>query len=344
MIQVISGSVVYADSEAIVNAANSSLMGGGGVDGAIHLAAGEKLNESLIGVGPLACGDAVITPGFNLKAKYIIHTVGPIYSEHSEEENEELLSSCYFSCLDLAKANSIHSISFPGISTGIYGYPLEEAVSIAVRSVKVWLNNNDYDIDIYFYCFTDTEYKVYKDKLPDISNDLLKDVEAYLNKPKRTNKRGVFSLLESNKIEPSGSIQGAYEFSVDAYEPINSSIEPFLELDESFQEVLFKLIDKKYTKDSDCYKKANIDRRLFSKIRSDVNYKPSKQTALALCIALELNIGQTEDLLKRAGYALSPSDIGDSIVKYFIKRKNYNINEIDSMLLKYDQKTLTNYN
>ena len=164
MINTIKGSVVFASSEAIVNAANSSLMGGGGVDGAIHKEAGEKLYDACKDLGPLETGKAVITPGFNLKAKYIIHTVGPIYYEHSKEENEKLLSSCYYSCLDLALKNNIHSISFPGISTGVYGYPLEDAAKVAKRSINKWLDNNNYNIDINFYCFTDKEYDVYTKK------------------------------------------------------------------------------------------------------------------------------------------------------------------------------------
>lgn len=162
MFNIIKGSVVFAGSEAIVNAANSSLMGGGGVDGAIHDEAGDKLYDACKDLGPLETGKAVITPGFNLKAKYIIHTVGPIYFEHSKEENEKLLSSCYISCLDLAKKYNIRSISFPGISTGVYGYPLKEAVIIAKRSVTEWLEKNNYNIEINFYCFTDNEYEEYK--------------------------------------------------------------------------------------------------------------------------------------------------------------------------------------
>lgn len=168
MIKIIKGSVVYSDSEAIVNAANSSLMGGGGVDGAIHDAAGDELYDECKGLGPLKTGKAVITPGFNLKAKYIIHTVGPIYSDHNKEDNEKLLASCYFSCLDLAKVNNIHSISFPGISTGVYGYPLDDAVKIAIRSVKEWLCQNNYDIDINYYCFNNREYDAYRRELPNL--------------------------------------------------------------------------------------------------------------------------------------------------------------------------------
>lgn len=163
MIKVLNDSVVYMDVDCVVNAANTSLAGGGGVDGAIHDAAGQDLYKACAEIGYCATGDAVITPGFNLKAKYIIHTVGPIYTYFEKNECERLLKSCYISSLNLAKSNNIHSIAFPGISTGVYGYPLNEAVSIAVSSVKQWLDNNkDYDLDVYFCCFSKSEYSEYK--------------------------------------------------------------------------------------------------------------------------------------------------------------------------------------
>lgn len=162
MIEVLNESVVFMDVDCIVNAANTSLAGGGGVDGAIHNAAGQELYKACAKIGYCAVGDAVITPGFNLKAKYIIHTVGPIYTYFDKKENENLLRKCYISCLDLAKENNIHSIAFPGISTGVYGYPIKEAVPIALSATKQWLDTYiDYDLDIYFCCYTEEEYREY---------------------------------------------------------------------------------------------------------------------------------------------------------------------------------------
>ena len=154
------------NGDAIVNAANESLMGGGGVDGAIHLAAGPQLNNECRPLGGCKVGEAKITSGCNLKAKYIIHTVGPIYSENSEDENKRLLENCYRNCLDLARANSIKSIAFCSISTGVYGYPKDKAAKIAVSTTKKWLADNmDYDLDIVFSCFDSKTFKLYQNEL-----------------------------------------------------------------------------------------------------------------------------------------------------------------------------------
>lgn len=161
MIKVIQDSVVNMDVECIVNAANTSLSGGGGVDGAIHKAAGDKLYEACSKIGYCGVGEAVITPGFNLKAKYIIHTVGPIYMRLNKAENERLLGNCYKNSLDLARNNNIHSIAFPCISTGVYGYPIEEATTVAINTVNKWLETNNYEIDIYFNCYKQEEYDTY---------------------------------------------------------------------------------------------------------------------------------------------------------------------------------------
>lgn len=166
MIKVLKESVVYQDSDAIVNAANSSLLGGGGVDGAIHNAAGPNLLEECQKLHGCKTGGAKITHGYNLKAKYIIHTVGPIYS--NADEDEDNLKSCYINCLNIAKAYCLKSISFCGISTGVYGYPLKDATRIAIKTVKEWLDYNKYDIEVRFCCFKDIEYQTYIDFLEEI--------------------------------------------------------------------------------------------------------------------------------------------------------------------------------
>ena len=161
MIKVIKDNIVKQDVDAIVNAANSYLSGGGGVDGAIHAAAGEKLYEACSKIGHCDVGQAVITPGFNLVAKYIIHTVGPFYAHYDKNTNQKLLGDSYYNCLNLAKENNLKSIAFPCISTGAYGYPLEEATPIAINTVKQWLLDNSYEIDVYFVCYADKEYEEY---------------------------------------------------------------------------------------------------------------------------------------------------------------------------------------
>ena len=157
-IKIVKGSVVYAKTDALVNAANSSLLGGGGVDGAIHAAAGEELFKECLKLNGCKTGEAKITKAYNIKnAKYIIHTVGPIYGLDSRPE--KLLESCYINCLELAKANGCKSIAFCGISVGVYSYPLQEATKIALSTTKKWLKDNE--MDVYFYCFTQHEFDVY---------------------------------------------------------------------------------------------------------------------------------------------------------------------------------------
>lgn len=161
-VKIVLGDITKSDCECIVNAANSSLLGGGGVDGAIHRAAGIELLRECRTLGGCNIGEAKITKGYNLKARHIIHTVGPIYS--GKGEDARLLNCCYINSLDLAKQNGIHSISFPAISTGVYGYPLMDATYIALNSVLNWLKENtDYELSVEFCCFDDNAYSCYKD-------------------------------------------------------------------------------------------------------------------------------------------------------------------------------------
>lgn len=158
------GDITRLEVDAIVNAANRSLLGGGGVDGAIHRAAGRELLEECRTLGGCETGDAKITRGYKLPAKYVIHTVGPVY--HGRTEDAKLLASCYRKSLDVAAANGVHSIAFPAISTGVYGYPLEDAADIAVSTVKAWMEEHaDYDISVIFSCFGSRPYSVYSERI-----------------------------------------------------------------------------------------------------------------------------------------------------------------------------------
>ena len=160
-IHIVNGSVVMMDTDAIVNAANTSLLGGGGVDGAIHRAAGPGLLEECRAIGGCHTGEAVITKGYRLNAKYVIHTVGPVY--YGRPQEARLLESCYRNCMDIAFEHGLKSISFCCISTGVYGYPLQEASEIAFKIVTTWLNNHPQaDIQVFFCCYTSEEYQTYK--------------------------------------------------------------------------------------------------------------------------------------------------------------------------------------
>ena len=163
-IQVVQGDITKLDCDGIVNAANRSLLGGGGVDGAIHRAAGPELLAECRTLHGCRTGEAKITKGYRLKAKYIIHTVGPIYSGTAEDAVQ--LADCYCNSLDLAKEHDVHSIAFPAISTGVYGYPLEDATEIAVKTVAQWLEDHtDYAMQVFFCCFDARTERVYQARL-----------------------------------------------------------------------------------------------------------------------------------------------------------------------------------
>ncbi len=159
-IHIVLGDITALDCDCIVNAANPTLLGGGGVDGAIHAAAGKGLLEECRTLGGCRTGEAKITGGYALKAKYVIHTVGPVYGRTTRDK--ELLADCYVHSLDLTKSKGIRSIAFPAISTGVYGYPAQEAAEIAVRSVREWSRRNkEYDLTVIFCCFDENTFRIY---------------------------------------------------------------------------------------------------------------------------------------------------------------------------------------
>lgn len=163
-VRVLLGDITQSDADCIVNAAKKSLLGGGGVDGAIHKAAGPELVKECATLGGCETGEAKITKGYRLKAAYVIHTVGPVYS--GAESDAVLLGQCYINSLELAKQHNLHSIAFPAVSTGVYGYPPEKATVIAVDAVRKWKDANpDYRMRVDFYCFSEMVYALYILKL-----------------------------------------------------------------------------------------------------------------------------------------------------------------------------------
>lgn len=315
-------------ADAIVNAANNDLAMGGGVCGAIFGAAGyAELLEACRKVSPVQTGNAVITPGFKLSAKYIIHAVGPVYDRHNAEMCRHQLRSAYTKSLELAADNGCGSIAFPLISSGIYGYPKEEALNIAVSAIKDFLVTHD--MDIYLAIFDSDSFIV--------SEKLLGAVESYIDE----------NYVDTHFISRKEAINKNFSRSLrqcfDSIAPMAEvrALDDIIEdLDEPFNITLLKLIDAKGKTDTEVYKRANIDRKLFSKIRTGNGYMPSKRTILALSVALELNLDETDDLLKRAGYSLSHSQKFDVIVEFFIVNGKYDIYEINEVLFKYDQPLL----
>lgn len=326
--------------DAIVNAANNSLLGGGGVDGAIHAAAGPDLLAECRTLRGCDTGDAKITKGYLLPAKYVIHTVGPIWNGGAQGE-KTLLTSCYRKSLELAKAHGCETVAFPLISAGVYRYPKDQALRVAIDTITEFLAEND--MLVYIVIFDKQSFK--------ISEKLVADIRQYIDDryveehcDNTAERMRMFQTLKHSRIEEDFEVCAAapqaVSSAVKGSKPSRPLDEYINRMDESFSEMLLRKIDEKGMKDSDCYKKANIDRKLFSKIRNDRLYKPSKPTAIAFAIALELPLDEAEDMLKKAGFALSHSSVSDIIIEYFIRSGNYNIFDINDALFQFDQPLL----
>lgn len=331
-LEIVRNDITKMNVDAIVNAANSSLLGGGGVDGAIHRAAGSGLLKECIKLHGCKVGGSKITGGYKLPCKYVIHTVGPVWRGGNNNE-KALLESCYKTALALAKEYKCSSVAFPLISTGAYRYPKDEALRVAVDTIGEFLFDND--MTVYITVFDKNAYQ--------ISSKLFSDIAEYIDDryAEEHNDRATRFLREDYPVCYSKSICDCCDEATAMPEAFEYDLDSKLkDIDESFSQMLLRKIDEKGMTDSECYKKANIDRKLFSKIRGDVNYKPRKTTVLAFAISLELTLGETEEMLRKAGFALSHSNKFDIIIEYFIERGNYNIFEINEALFAFDQSLL----
>lgn len=316
--------------DAIVNAANSSLLGGGGVDGSIHRAAGPELLMECRTLGGCKTGQAKITSGYRLPCQYIIHTVGPVWQGgHCHEK--ELLTSCYRESLALAKKYHCESIAFPLISSGVYGYPKDQALKVAIDVISEFLLIDE--MTVYLVIFDKKAYQISAKLFSDIAEYI---DDCYAQEHSDRSRRYECEVLPCQSA-PIYSDRGRAHYGASLSEELDDRLK---RIDESFSQMLLRKIDEKGMTDAQCYKKANIDRKLFSKIRSDVHYKPSKPTALAFAIALELPLDEAKDMLMKAGFALSHSNKFDIIIEYFIAKGNYNIYEINEALFAFDQSLL----
>lgn len=320
-------------TDAIVNAANTSLKAGDGVGGAIFEAAGEaELQAACDKLAPIATGDAVVTPGFRLPARFVIHTAGPVYQDGRHGEEEKLRAS-YRNSLKRAIENRCKSIAFPLISSGIYGYPKDKALRAATDEIRDFLE--DHELDVFLVVFDTAAFEV--------SRKLLGEVENYLDEHCYTEPRYARREQEFNGIDIMESRCESICFapSPQYADKVEGGVDDLIgRLDEPFSRTLMRLIDAKGMTDPQVYKRANIDRKLFSKIRSNKGYMPGKRTVVALAVALELSLEETDDLLERAGFALSHSQKFDVIVEYFILHRRYDIFEINEVLFRYDQPQL----
>lgn len=335
-LEIIRNDITKVHADAIVNAANSSLLGGGGVDGAIHRAAGPELIAECRTLNGCKVGQAKITMGYKLPAKYVIHTVGPVWRGGNNNE-ESLLADCYTNSLTLAKEHHLESIAFPLISSGAFGYPKDRALKVAITVIGNFLFSNDMTVYLVVYdkaAFALSE-KLFSAITQYIDDNYIEEhpVDSYNRLDER------YLLKEYFLEEPMCSPMEAPAPVVKRKRRLDDVVK---QMDETFSQMLLRLIDQQGMTDAETYKKANIDRKLFSKIRNDLYYKPSKPTAIAFAIALRLNLDETRDLLLKAGFALSNSSKFDIIIQYFIEDGNYNIFEINEALFAFDQSLLGN--
>jgi len=317
--------------DAIVNAANTSLQKGGGVCGAIFKAAGAAdMQAACDKFAPIQAGEAIITPGFSLPAKFVIHAAGPVYRDGKRGE-EEQLRSCYLNSLKRAVENKCKSVAFPLISGGLYGYPKDEAIRVAASTIQDFLSEDE--LDVFLAVFDKAAFTV--------SEQLLGEVACYIDEhyvDEHWDRQRERKLLD---VEIKALQDPALHILIEQTPAPSANLDDLIEnLDETFSATLLRLINAKGKTDVEVYKRANLDRKLFSKIRSNRGYMPSKRTAIALAVALELTIDETDDLLERAGYALSHSRKFDVIVEYFITSGKYDIFEINEVLFSYDQPLL----
>ena len=345
-LQIVRNDITKMRVDAIVNAANSSLLGGGGVDGCIHRAAGPALLAECKTLGGCETGSAKITGAGKLPCKYVIHAVGPRWLGGKRGERDQLIS-CYRTSLELAKDKECETVAFPLISSGIYGYPKDQALRIAIDTISEFLLEND--MTVYIVIFDKKAYQISEKLFSDIAeyiddNYVDEHTDDYSERLRRLN------VFRAKEMVCESSVYDEADEEIDMLMTIapmavgsvkaKSLDDALNQIDESFSEMLLRKIDESGMTDAECYKKANIDRKLFSKIRSDKLYKPSKPTAIAFAIALELSLDETKDMLMKAGFALSHSNKFDIIIEYFIENENYNVFEINEALFAFDQSLL----
>lgn len=332
-ISIVRNDITKMKVDAIVNPTNPALSGAGGLDAAIHRAAGEALDRECRAIGGCRIGGAVLTAGYALPARYVIHTAGPLWRGGGHGERA-LLADCYRSCLELARDHGCESVAFPLISAGTYGFPKDEAMAVALDVIGRFLF--EANLSVILVVFGREETLTGRRLFSDVQ-EYIDDVYAESHYPSRRRNAAAAELREQEAYLP------RFERSRPAVIGAAQDLEQALRAaDESFAQALLRLIDERGMTDVQCYTRANIDKRLFSKIRSNPDYRPSKPTAFAFAVALELSLPEAAALLRKAGFAISHSSKLDIIVEYFIKARRYDIYEINNTLFDFDQPLLGN--
>ena len=330
--------------DAIVNTANPRPVIGSGTDSMIHEKAGPELLSARKKIENIDRGSAVITPAYNLQAKYVIHTVGPIWLDGNHDEAAQL-HNCYSNSLNLAWENKCKSIAFPLISTGNYGFPKDKALQIAIAEFSSFLL--EHEMQIYLVVFDKAAHQLSEKLFHGVASyidehfvDLCEQatVTENLSSFRRRRRAERMEVCEdSTVLEPEYLSAGMATMAGPKELSLADSLK---EADAGFSETLLSLIDKTGKKDSEIYKKACISKQHFSKIRNNPYYQPTKPTAIAFALALELDLEATYDLIGRAGFTLSKSSKFDLIIRYFIEHKEYNVVAINVALYEFDQPLL----
>lgn len=344
--EIVQNDITNMRVDAIVNTANPRPVIGSGTDSMIHEKAGPELLAARQKIGNIDRGCAAITPAFNLHAKYVIHTVGPVWLDGNHDEAAQL-HNCYSNSLELAKENKCKSIAFPLISTGNYGFPKDKALQIAITAFSSFLL--EHEMQIYLVVFDKAAYKLSEKLFHGVASyidehfvDLCEQaaVTENLRSFRRRRRSERMEVCEDSTVLESEFLPMA-SMAPTMAAPKELSLEDSLkEADAGFSETLLNLIDKTGKKDSEIYKKACISKQHFSKIRNNPNYQPTKPTAIAFALALELDLEATYDLIGRAGFTLSKSSKFDLIIRYFIEHKEYNVVAINVALYEFDQPLL----
>ncbi len=369
---IIRNDITKVTADVIVNTANPEPVYAAGTDAAIYEAAGaDRLLVEREKIGIIERGEVAVTPAFDLHARYIIHTVGPIWQDGRHGELETL-KSCYEKSLQKAVELSCESIAFPLLATGVYGFPKDKALKIAIDTISSFLLEHDLEVTLVVF---DQDSFV-------LSSRLFQSIDEYIDNhyideqliseygspmclgsvaqaetrkarkprwPGGRRRRGFFTdaLMESYRKEEEEVEEQELSSETEEAEDHAILMSPAISLDEllahadlSFQQLLLSYVDRSGRKDADVYRRAGVSRQVFSNIRSSEDYVPKKKTILALAFALELNLDQAQDLLKRAGYTLSNSSRFDLICRYCFEHEIWNPMEVDAILFKYDQPTL----
>lgn len=368
--EIVRNDITKMNVDAIVNSTNRYMYADGGADYAIHQAAGREMDHACRMLGECEPGEVKLTPGFRLPCKYVIHTVAPVWRDGTHGEAEKL-AECYRKALEAAEQNKCESIAFPLMSSGINAFPRELALVIANDSIRAFLQHSDMQVYLVVYdrksmLIGEALYNTISSLISesDIREELISDVvyrkgayykaEPFLSDEdfKESFRPMVYGAQASrenmvaegtmDELAPPCAPEAAPQVKKKAFFSKKNLEDALANMDESFSDMLMKKIIASGMTDAECYKKANIDRKLFSKIRNTKNYNPSKPTVLAFAVALRLSLDETEQLLKKAGYAFANNKAFDVIVKYFIANGNYDIFMINETLFEFDQVLLGN--